>query len=398
LLLTVLLPCRDEVSTVSDCVRDARAFLTRRAIDGEVLVVDNGSTDGSAERAQAAGARVVEASEPGYGSALNVGIAHARGRFTIMADSDGSYDLSQLDAVLDRLLAGDELVVGDRFAGGIAPGAMPWLHRHVGNPLLSWLGRRLFGVPLRDLHCGLRGFHTQRVRSLALRTTGMEWATEVIIVAAARGLRLGEVAVPLRPDGRDGPSHLRTWADGWRHLRLMLLLSPRWLFLYPGAVAASVGLLGTLVLSLTPIEVGRIGFDLATLLYAAALAMLGHSLLWFAAISERFAGRIGLGDAPQRPHLWWPGWRLERGLTAGALLAAGGLCLAIVSLMRWRAAGFAEVDPTTTVRIVVPAVLGLVLGVQTIFSSLLLSVMELPTRATIDRVAGLERERHGRAA
>ncbi len=232
----------------------------------------------------------------------------------------------------------------------------------------------------RDLHCGLRGFDTARVRELDLRTTGMEWASEIIILAAHRGLRIGEVAVTLGPDGRDGPPHLRTWSDGWRHLRLMLLLSPRWLFLYPGVAAFSLGLAGTVVLSLGPIRVGRFGFDIATLLYAAALTMLGHSLLWFAAISQRFAGRLGLGDAGQRTHLWWPGWRLERGLATGALLAAAGIGLAVASLQRWRAADFSEVDPTMTVRLVVPAVLSLVLGVQMIFSSLLLSIMGLPTR------------------
>lgn len=380
MLLTVLLPCRDESATVAACIRDARSFLARRAIDGEVLVVDNGSVDGSAAHAKRAGARVVEAHEPGYGSALNVGIAEARGRFVIMADSDGSYDLARLDAVLDRLLEGDDLVVGDRFAGGIAPGAMPWLHRRIGNPILSWLGRRLFGIRIRDLHCGLRGFDARRVRDLDLRTTGMEWASEIVIVAAARGLRIAQVPVTLGPDGRDGPPHLRTWADGWRHLRLLLLMSPRWLFLYPGAVAFAVGIAGTTLLSLTPVRIGRFGFDIATLLYAAALAMLGHALLWFAAISERFAGRIGLGEAPLRRTPWWARARLERGLLLGALLIVAGGVLAVVSLLRWRAAGYAAVDPTMTVRIVVPAVLSLVLGVQTIFASLLLSVMELPIR------------------
>jgi len=387
-LLTILLPCRDEADTVADCVLAARALLTRRAVDGEVLVVDNASTDGSGARARAAGARVVEAPEPGYGSALNVGIAHARGRFTIMADCDGSYDLAAADALLDRLLAGDELVVGDRFAGGIAPGAMPWLHRYVGNPVLSWLGRRLFGVTLRDLHCGLRGFDTRRVRALDLRTTGMEWATEMIVAAATAGMRIGEVPVPLHVDRRRGRPHLRTWADGWRHLRLLLLLSPRWLFLYPGVVATGLGLVATTVLSLTPVRIGRFGFDIATLLYAAALTLLGHGLLWFAAISERLAGRLGVGTRPARTApVWWPGWRLERGLVVGGVLAAGGIALAVASLVRWRAAGFAAVDPTTTVRIVVPAVLSLVLGVQMAFSSLLLSVVDLPTRAAAPDVA-----------
>jgi hypothetical protein len=210
----------------------------------------------------------------------------------------------------------------------------------------------------------------------------MEWASEVVIVAAARGLRIGEVPVTLGPDGRDGPPHLRTWSDGWRHLRLMLLLSPRWLFLYPGLVASAIGFTGTVVLSITPIEIGRFGFDIATLLYATALTMVGHSLLCFASISERFADRLGLGDASRRTTREWTFWHLERGLATGGLLMLAGLVLAVASLARWWAAGFAELDPTTTVRIVAPAALGLMLGVQTIFSSLLLSVMGLPTSRT----------------
>jgi len=379
LLLTVLLPCRDESRTVAACVRDAAGFLDRRGIEGEVLVVDNGSEDGSGALATRAGARVVRVDRRGYGNALNAGIVAAAGEFIIMADCDGSYDLARLDGMLDRLLDGDELVVGDRFAGGIAPGAMPWLHRQLGNPALSWLGRRLFGIRLRDLHCGLRGFRTASIRALPLRTTGMEWASEVIIVAAARGLRIGEVPVTLDPDGRDGPPHLRTWSDGWRHLRLMLLMSPRWLFLHPGLVASVIGLTGTVVLSVTPVEIGRFGFDIGTLLYMAALTMVGHSLLWFAVISERFAERVGLGGATRRTRVRWAGWRLERGLAMGGLLTLAGMVLAAVSLARWRVVGFAELDPTITVRIVAPAVLGLVLGVQTIVSSLLLSVMGLPT-------------------
>lgn len=382
MLLTVLMPCRDESRTVERCVRDATDFLVRRGLEGEVLVVDNGSQDGSAALAAQAGARIIRVERPGYGNALNAGIAAAHGRFTIMADCDGSYDLKQLDGILDRLIDGDDLVIGDRFAGGIAPGAMPWLHRHLGNPALSWLGRRLFGIRVRDLHCGLRGFRTERVRALTLRTTGMEWASEVVIVAAARGLRIGEVPVTLGPDGRDGPPHLRTWSDGWRHLRLMLLMSPRWLFLYPGLVTSAIGFTGTVVLSITPIEIGRFGLDIATLLYATALTMVGHSLLCFAAISERFADRLGLGDASRRTTRDWTFWHLERGLATGGLLMLAGLVLAVASLARWWAAGFAELDPTTTVRIVAPAVLGLMLGVQTIFSSLLLSVMGLPTSRT----------------
>lgn len=370
---------------MASCVEAANGFLRRRRIEGEVLVVDNGSTDGSAGIAAAAGARVVEAPAPGYGSALNVGIAVAGGSVTIMADADGSYDLEALDDVLDRLTAGADVVIGDRFRGGIAPGAMPWLHRRIGNPALSWLGRRLFRSEVRDMHCGLRGFRTDAVRRLGLRTTGMEWATEMVVVAATQGLRIDQVPVTLAPDGRDRAPHLRTWSDGWRHLRLMLLMSPRWLFRYPGMLALAIGLIGTVVLSIGPVEVGRFGLDIATLLYAAALAMIGHALLWFGAISERFAGRLGLTVPAPRPGREGPTGperdrRLERGLAVGAGLVVVGIALAAVSLVRWGVADFAAVDPRTTVRIVTPAVLGLVLGAQTIFSSLLVSVMELPTR------------------
>jgi hypothetical protein len=387
--LTVLLPCLDEAETLGACIVAAQEFLTRTGVAGEVLVADNGSRDGSAQVARAAGARVAEVAERGYGSALNAGIGAATGRFTIMADSDGSYDLGALDGMLERLRAGDDLVVGDRFAGGIAPGAMPWLHRYVGNPALSWLGRRVSRTHVRDLHCGLRGFRTEAVRALELRTTGMEWASEQIVAAAAARLRIGTVPVTLAPDGRSRPPHLRTWSDGWRHLRFLLLVSPEGLFRTPGLVATTVGLLGTVVLSITPVTVGPVGFDIATLLYAAVLLMLGTTLLWFGAFARTFADRAGLQRTRSEirsPRL--PRFTLERGLAAGTLLSLTGAGFALASLLRWRAAGFAEVDPTLTVRIVVPAAIGLMLGVQTIFSSLLLSALSLPTRAVRADSAG----------
>jgi len=401
--LTILLPCRDEAETIAACIRAAREFLERDGADGEVLVADNGSKDGSGAIARAASARVIEVIEPGYGSALNAGIAAAAGRFTIMADADGSYDLTALDGVLAQLRDGADLVLGDRFTGGIAPGAMPWLHRYVGNPVLSWIGRRVAGITLRDLHCGLRGFRTDAIRALDLRTTGMEWASEQIVAAAHAGLRLSEVPVTLGPDGRSRAPHLRTWADGWRHLRFLLLVTPERLFRIPGFVATGVGLAGTVVLSLTPIEIGPVGFDIATLLYAAALLLLGTTLLWFGAFARAFAVHaglptraprgigsgsgdggavgVGVGIDDRGPARLMPRWTLERGLGVGALLTLAGIGFAVASLVRWRAAGFAELDPTFTVRLVTPAVVGLVLGVQTIFSSLLLSALSLPTRS-----------------
>ncbi len=366
--LTILLPCLDEAETLAACVADAHAFLARAAVHGEVLVADNGSQDGSPQIASDAGARVIHVARRGYGSALNAGIAAAAGHYTIMADADRSYDLSALDGVLERLRAGDDLVIGDRFAGGIAPGAMPWLHRYVGNPVLSWFGRRVTGTPIRDLHCGLRGFRTDRMLGLGLRTSGMEWASEQVVAASDAGLTLGQVPVTLAPDGRTRPPHLRTWSDGWRHLRFLLLVSPEGLFRIPGAAATTVGLLGTVVLSITPVTLGAVGSDIATLLYSAVLLLLGTTLLWFGAFARGFAGRAPSGRL-------LPRWTLERGLASGAVLVVVGVAFAVASLLRWRAAGFAEVDPTLTVRIVVPALVGITLGVQTMFSSLLLSAV-----------------------
>jgi hypothetical protein len=385
--VTVLLPCRNEAATIQGCVAQAREFLERSGIAGEVVVVDNGSQDDSAALAAAAGARVVHEPEAGYGSALNTGIGAAGGRYVIMGDADASYDLANLDPYVARLRQGAELVVGNRFLGGIEPGAMPLLHRWLGNPALSWLGRRLFHVPLGDFHCGLRGFETTKVRALGLRTTGMEWASELIVRAAMEGLAICEVPTTLARDGRPGRPHLRTWSDGWRHLRFLLLLSPRWLFLYPGIALTLLGLTLTTILTITPIEIGGVGFDVATLLYSVALTLLGSQLLAFAAITRALSARLGLPtsghrhaspttDAEPRSARW----TLERGLAAGTMLLVAGGALALISIERWRATGFAELDPRSIIRLVAPTVLLLLLGAQTVAASLLRSVLSVATR------------------
>ena len=242
--LTVLMPCLNEVETLAACIGKALAYLRTQRVAGEVLLADNGSDDGSQAIARELGARVVDVPTKGYGAALLGGIAQARGRFVIMGDADDSYDFSQLDGFLARLRDGADLVIGNRFAGGIAPGAMPPLHRYLGNPVLSLIGRLFFGVGVGDFHCGLRGFRTDRVRALDLRTTGMEFASEMVVRSAVAGLRIDEVPCRLAPDGRSRKPHLKTWRDGWRHLKFLLIFSPRWLFLLPGGALTILGALG----------------------------------------------------------------------------------------------------------------------------------------------------------
>ena len=270
--LTILLPCLNEAATVGNCVSSARGFLERTGISGEVLVADNGSSDDSRRIAEHAGARVVEVAERGYGAALKGGIAAARGRYVIMGDADASYDFTRLESFLARLRAGHPLVMGNRFQGGIADGAMPFLHRYLGNPVLSAIGRLLFRTRIGDFHCGLRGFERDAVMRLRLRTTGMEFASELVIKAALAGWKIAEVPTTLVPDGRGRPSHLRSWRDGWRHLRLMLLLSPRWLFVYPGIVLLAVGVALTPVLYVAPLRILGAGLDIHSMLYASAAA------------------------------------------------------------------------------------------------------------------------------
>src|SRR5688572_4775837 len=260
--LTILMPCLDEAAPVGACVEKARGFLQRSGVAGEVLVADNGSSDGSRDIAERAGARVIGVQRRGYGAALAAGIAAARGRYIIMGDADDSYDFSRLEAIVEKLRAGYPLVMGNRFKGGIRPGAMPALHRYLGNPVLSFVGRLFFRAPVGDFHCGLRGFDRAALLSLDLRTRGMEFASEVVVKAALGGWRIAEVPTTMHPDGRGRPPHLRSWRDGWRHLRFLLLFSPRWLFLYPGTLLLTLGVFLTVLLYFAPLRVGSLGLDI----------------------------------------------------------------------------------------------------------------------------------------
>ena len=269
------MPCLNEAETLAICVRKARGFLDASRIQGEVIVADNGSQDGSVAIALQEGARIVPVAARGYGAALLGGIADARGRYIIMGDADDSYDFSDLGTFVEQLRAGADLVVGNRFRGGIAPGAMPLLHRYLGNPILSFLGRLFFFVKIGDFHCGLRGFNRDRILALGLRTTGMEFASEMVVRSALAGYRIAEVPTTLRPDGRSRPPHLRTWRDGWRHLRFLLMYSPRWLFFYPGLALLAFGLIGTVLLLPGRFYIGSVGIDIHTFIVACISILLG---------------------------------------------------------------------------------------------------------------------------
>jgi glycosyltransferase involved in cell wall biosynthesis len=378
--LSVVMPCLNEAETLGACIAKAKDSLERHGIAGEIVVADNGSTDGSRKIAAEMGARVVPVRQRGYGSALRGGIAAARGRFIIMGDADDSYDFSDLMPFVSKLREGFDLVMGNRFRGGIRPGAMPWLHRFVGNPALTWAGRTFFGSPCSDFHCGLRGFRKDAARRMDLRTTGMEFASEMVVKASLLKMRIAEVPTTLSPDGRTRPPHLRTWRDGWRHLRFLLLFSPRWLFLYPGVLLMLSGIAVIAWLLTGPRVVRGIELDIHTLLYAALAVLLGFQLVAFAVFSKVFAMREGLLPPDPRLQRVFRFATLEVGLALGAFLVVLGLAGSIYAVRLWGAESFGDLDPSKTMRTVIPAVLGVALGIQIIMSSFFLSVLGIGRR------------------
>jgi len=371
--LTILMPCLNEAATVAACVDAAQAAIRGLGISGEVLVADNGSTDGSRELAAAHGARVVPVAERGYGAALLAGIEAARGRYVVMGDADLSYDFGETGRYLERLRAGDDLVMGNRFTGAIEPGAMRPLHRYLGNPVLSAIGRLFFGSPVGDFHSGMRGFRREAMLGLHLRTTGMEFASEMIVRASLAKLRIGEVPTTLRPDRRGRPPHLRTWRDGWRHLRFLLLYSPRWLFLYPGAVLALVGLAASAALLPTP--------RVHTLIYAAMLVVVGFQTMLFAAFTKIFAINEGLLPEDARLNRIFRVVTLEVGLVVGALMLLAGIVGSLYALTVWEQTAFGALDASSlTMRIVIVSSSAIALGVQVILSSFFFSILGLRRR------------------
>jgi glycosyltransferase involved in cell wall biosynthesis len=380
--LSVVMPCLNEARTLAVCIRKAFAYFKRADVVGEVVIADNGSDDGSVEVALAHGARVVHVAQRGYGNALRSGMAQARGTFIIMGDSDDSYDFSDLDAFLLRLRAGDDLVMGNRFAGGIAPGAMPWHHRYIGNPVLSFIGRFLFNSDAGDFHCGLRGFRRDSVLALNLVSEGMEYASEMIVKASLSGLKISEVPVTLSKDGRDRPPHLRSFRDGWRHLRLLFLHCPRWLFLYPGLTLLLAGLLAQVLLFDGPQTLGGIGLGIHTMLLGAAASIIGLQVVVYWVISQYVGWLHDVLPTVPRMVLKIAETSLERGLIAGAAIFGVGLLWSAWETSSWIASGFAAREPTLLMRDLIPALSLMVMGVEIVLAALFLSIARLGLRRT----------------
>jgi glycosyltransferase involved in cell wall biosynthesis len=376
----VVMPCLNEAETLEACVGKAQRTLRDHHIAGEVIVADNGSTDGSQEIARRLGAQVVEVKEKGYGSALMGGIQAGRGKFIIMGDADSSYDFAHIPLFLEKLREGYDLVVGNRFKGGIAREAMPLLHRYFGNPILTWIGRLFFRCPTGDIYCGLRGFNREAILQMDPRTTGMEFAIEMVVKATLLGLRVAEVPTTLSPDGRSRPPHLRTWRDGWRTLRFMLLYSPRWLFLYPGALLMLIGLGTALWLLPGPRTVRGLTFDAHTLLYAAMAVLTGFQAIWFAVCAKTFAITEGLLPEDALFDKLFRVFTLETGLVVAAVFIIGGLGGSVYAVYVWGLRGFGPLDYPSTLRMVIPAVVAITLGVQTLFSSFFVSLLGLARR------------------
>jgi len=378
--LTILMPCLNEAETLATCVRQAIAAIAASGVNGEVVVADNGSNDGSQEIARAEGARVVDVATRGYGAALIGGIEAARGKYVMMADADASYHFEHLPRFLPKLEEGYDLVMGNRFAGEIERGAMPPLHKYLGNPVLSAAGRILFSITVRDFHCGLRAFRRDAILALDLRTTGMEFASEMVVKSRLAGLRMTEVPTTLSPDGRSHPPHLRSWRDGWRHLRFLLLYSPRWLFFYPGCAAFAVGVLLSAALLPGPLKVGAFNFDVDTLTYAMGLVLVGAQIIVFAVSAKVFGAREGFLPPNPRLERLFKVITLETGLLAGCLLLLLGAGILGYAFYLWHAAGFGELSATHMLRLTLPSATLLLLGVEVIFASFFLSLLGLNRR------------------
>lgn len=386
LRLTILMPCLNEAETIESCVRKAFRSLDQLNLAGEVVVADNGSTDGSRERAEALGARVVPVSELGYGAALQAGIIAAKGDWIVMGDADDSYDFSHLAPFISRLDEGYDLVMGCRLpqgGGKIMPGAMPWKHRWLGNPGLSWLGQLFFRAPVTDIYCGLRAFSRAAILRLNLLAPGMEFACEMVIKATLHGLRITEVPITLYQDGRTRAPHLRTWRDGWRTLRFMLLFSPRWLFLWPGLIIFFIGTIGMLLMSGGPLVLGQIHAERNSMLVSGMLMLVGYQAIFFGLFTKIYSHSMGLRPEDSRLERWFKLFSLEKGILFGLFLVASGGLVLVVAMARWAAVHFGSLaGDEFTPRLVIWSVIATTLGIQTIFNSFFISVLGLRARGT----------------
>ncbi len=375
--LSIVMPCLNEAETLAICISKAQSFLTNNTIIGEIIIADNGSTDGSINIALSHKARVVNVAKKGYGSALKAGIKAANGSYIIMGDADDSYDFTNLMPYVSALREGHDLVMGNRFKGGIAKGAMPFLHKYLGNPVLSFIGRLFFKINIRDFHCGLRGFSKSAYLKMNLKTTGMEFASEMVVKSKLNDLVIIEVPTKLHKDGRTRKPHLKTWSDGWRHLRFLMLYAPNWLFLYPGILLALVGLILSTVLLINPIEFEKFTLDVHTLLYASSFLLVGFQFIIFYGLTKVFAVENELLPKTKRYRKLFKFIKLENGLVLGFIILCIGLFLSYKGLSNWQAINFGELDASITLRLIIPAITALQVGVQTILFSLFFSVLGL---------------------
>lgn len=373
--LSIVMPCLNEAETLETCIHKARGFLKKSDLRGEIIIADNGSTDGSVELAKKINTRVVHVTEKGYGSALLGGIEAARGEWIIMGDADDSYDFSALGPFVEALAAGYDLVMGNRFVGGILPRAMPFLHRYLGNPVLSWLARLFFKSDIGDFHCGLRGFRRDAILALNLHTTGMEFASEMIVKATLRGLKIKEIPTILHPDGRTSPPHLRTWSDGWRHLRFLLLYSPRWLFFYPGLALTALGAFISALLLPGPRAIGRVTLDINTLMYASLLTIVGVQAVLFSLFTYVFGVNADLLPRDTLTEKFIERIGLEKGILLGIGMILLGFASSIGALIYWRQNLFGPIDPTLSMRLVIPGAVLFAIGFQILFASFFLSIL-----------------------
>jgi glycosyltransferase involved in cell wall biosynthesis len=375
--VSVVMPCLNEAETLAVCIKKAQGFFEREHIEGEVIIADNGSTDGSQDIARKLGATVQPVSEKGYGNALKGGIAAANGTYIMMGDADDSYDFSNMMPYVEKLRGGYDLVMGNRFKGGIEEGAMPFLHKYLGNPVLSFIGRLFFGLKIGDFHCGLRGFSKDAYNRMELRTSGMEFASEMVVKAGLKNMKIGEVPTTLSKDGRSRPPHLNTWSDGWRHLRFLLLYSPKWLFFLPGAIAMSVGLIFSIALFTGPIRLFNVTFDVHTLLFSTGLWLTGFQLVLFYGLTKVYTVENDLLPKSKKYDRLFKILNLEKGLLLGGFLILVGIILALIAFFNWKELNFGNIENHVTMRMAIGAVTAILFGVQTALFSLFFSILGL---------------------
>ncbi len=376
--LTILMPCLNEAETLPVCIKKAMNWMQKSNINGEVLISDNGSSDNSQAIAAKLGARVINAIVKGYGAAISYGISNAKGEYVIVGDSDDSYDFSNLDLFIEKLREGFDLVMGNRFQGGIEKGAMPFLHRYIGNPVLSFLGRRFFQSNIGDFHCGLRGFKQNISQRLKLQTTGMEFASEMIVKSVLFQLKIAEVPTTLSVDGRSRKPHLRTWRDGWRHLRFLLIYSPNWLFKVPGIFFMALGVLLMALTIFKPFQIAHeVYFDTNTLIFSSVFINLGFTILSLGLFTRIFATEEGFLPKNKRDKDFDNLFTLEIGLFIGLILFLAGVGISIYAFYLWEKVNFGRLEYAQTLRLVIPAGAFILLGMQIIFSSFFLSILKI---------------------